>query len=115
MTHDEKLQKAVIAQLHWEPSVDAAQIGVTSADGVVTLIGHVETFAEKHAAEVAPRLVKGEGRCRGDRSSACIDAKRDDDGRARCSPIGRLNPSARYQHQQEFVSRRVGLNRGMLR
>jgi osmotically-inducible protein OsmY len=59
MTQDEKLQKAVTAQLHYEPSVAAAQIGVTAIDGVVTLTGHVETFAEKHAAATATLLVKG--------------------------------------------------------
>ncbi len=59
MSHDEKLQKIVMAQLQWDPSIDAAKIGVTAVDGVVTLSGHVETFAEKHAAEAATRLVKG--------------------------------------------------------
>lgn len=59
MTQDEKLQKAVTAQLHYEPSVAAAKIGVTAIDGVVTLTGHVETFAEKHAAATAVLLVKG--------------------------------------------------------
>ena len=57
--HDEALQRAVLAQLHWEPSVTAAHIGVAANDGVVTLTGHVENFAEKHAAEAATRLVKG--------------------------------------------------------
>ena len=59
MSHDEKLQKSVMAQLQWDPSIDAAKIGVTAVSGVVTLSGHVETFAEKHAAEAATRLVKG--------------------------------------------------------
>lgn len=59
MTHDETLQKAVLAQLHWEPSVNAGHIGVAAEHGVVTLTGHVESFAEKHAAEAATRLVKG--------------------------------------------------------
>ncbi len=59
MINDEALQKAVLAQLRWEPSVDAAHIGVTADDGIVTLTGHVESFAGKHAAETATRLVKG--------------------------------------------------------
>ena len=59
MPHDHKLQKAVLAELHWEPSVTAAHIGVTAEAGVVTLMGHVDTFAQKHAAEMAARRVKG--------------------------------------------------------
>lgn len=59
MSHDEKLQKAVLEQLRWEPSVDAGHIGVTADDGIVTLSGHVESFAAKMAAEETARSVKG--------------------------------------------------------
>lgn len=59
MSHDEKLQKFVLAQLHWEPSVDAAHLGVAAYDGVVTLTGHVENFAGKMAASASARSVKG--------------------------------------------------------
>jgi len=59
MTEDRKLQEAVLAELSWEPSVTAAHIGVTARHGVVTLAGHVESFAEKHAAETAAGRVKG--------------------------------------------------------
>ena len=59
MSYDDQLQQAVLAELGWEPSVTAAHIGVAAASGVVTLTGHVETFAEKHAAEMAARRVKG--------------------------------------------------------
>jgi len=59
MTHDSELQKAVLAELDWEPSVTAAHIGVTAKAGVVTLTGHVESYVEKYAAETAARRVKG--------------------------------------------------------
>lgn len=59
MSSDNQLQQAVIAELKWEPSVTAAHIGVAANDGVVTLTGHVESYAEKFAAEVAARRVKG--------------------------------------------------------
>jgi osmotically-inducible protein OsmY len=59
MSKDDQLQGAVLAELHWEPSVVAAHIGVTAKDGVVTLTGHVENYANKHAAETAARRVKG--------------------------------------------------------
>lgn len=59
MSNDSQLQQDVLAELNWEPSVTAAHIGVTANAGVVTLTGHVESFAEKHAAETAARRVKG--------------------------------------------------------
>lgn len=59
MSHDSDLQQAVLAELSWEPSVTAAHIGVTASGGVVTLTGHVKSYAEKHAAETATARVKG--------------------------------------------------------
>jgi osmotically-inducible protein OsmY len=59
MSQDSQLQKAVLEELSWEPSVNAAHIGVAAKDGVVTLTGRVESFAEKRAAEAATHRVKG--------------------------------------------------------
>lgn len=59
MPTDSHLQQAVTDELSWEPSVVSAHIGVTAASGVVTLTGHVMTYAQKHAAETAARRVKG--------------------------------------------------------
>lgn len=59
MSDDMKLKTAVVAEIGWEPSVDGANIGVTVHAGIVTLMGHVETFSEKIAAEKAARRVKG--------------------------------------------------------
>ena len=59
MSHDSELQQAVLSELGWEPSVTAAHIGVAASAGVVTLTGHVKTYAEKHAAETAAARVKG--------------------------------------------------------
>jgi osmotically-inducible protein OsmY len=56
---DTALETLVMAELAWEPEVTAAHIGVTVRDGVVTLSGHVERFAEKAAAESAAHRVKG--------------------------------------------------------
>lgn len=53
------LQQDVIEEINFEPSVDAANIGVMAADGVVTLSGHVGSYAEKQAAIEAARRVKG--------------------------------------------------------
>jgi osmotically-inducible protein OsmY len=59
MSNDSHLQQAVRAELSWDPSIDAAHIGVTATNGIVTLSGHVATFAQKQAAEAASRRVKG--------------------------------------------------------
>ena len=59
MNNDNHIQKTVQAELSWEPSITAAHIGVAAKDGVVTLTGHVKTYAEKHAAEKATGRVKG--------------------------------------------------------
>lgn len=58
MSDDKHLKQAVLDELKWEPSVNAAHIGVSAKDGVVTLMGHVESYSEKSAAEKATRRVK---------------------------------------------------------
>lgn len=59
MKSETDLQHDILAELKWEPSVNAAHIGVTVNDGVVTLTGHVPSYAEKHAAEKAAKRVYG--------------------------------------------------------
>lgn len=59
MTTDSELKKAVLDELSWEPSVDAAHVGVTTHAGVVTLTGHVQSYSHKLAAEKAAAQVKG--------------------------------------------------------
>jgi len=59
MTNPDQLQQSVLAALRWEPGVSAARIGVAAYAGVITLTGVVDSYAEKHSAEVATRGVKG--------------------------------------------------------
>jgi osmotically-inducible protein OsmY len=59
MKTDEQLKKDVVAELDWEPSVKATHVGVAVSGGVVTLTGHLDTFAEKHALERAVQRVQG--------------------------------------------------------
>jgi len=56
---DSELQRDVLNELKWEPSVDAAHIGVSVQDGVVTLSGYVSSYAEKYAGERAAKRVYG--------------------------------------------------------
>jgi osmotically-inducible protein OsmY len=59
MPNPDQLQQSVLAALRWEPGVSAARIGVAAYAGVITLTGVVDSYAEKHSAEVAARGVKG--------------------------------------------------------
>lgn len=59
MSMDSDLKKAVLDELSWEPSVNAAHIGVTANAGVITLNGHVNNYAQKEGAERAASRVKG--------------------------------------------------------
>jgi osmotically-inducible protein OsmY len=54
-----QLQQRVIDALEFEPSVEAEHIGVSVEEDVVTLTGHVRSYAEKFAAERVARQVKG--------------------------------------------------------
>jgi len=56
---DLELRHKVLAELEYDPSVDAANIGVMVNEGVVTVTGHVSSYAQKVAAERAVRRVKG--------------------------------------------------------
>ena len=59
MKSDTELQIDVLDELRWEPGVDATDIGATVKDGVVTLEGTVDSFAEKWAAEKAVKRLPG--------------------------------------------------------
>ena len=59
MKTDLQLQQDVLAELDWEPAVNAAGIGVEVKDGIVTLAGHVNSYAEKWDAERAAQRVGG--------------------------------------------------------
>lgn len=56
---DALLRKHILDELDFDPSVGSAHIGVAVDDGIVTLTGHVETYAEKIAAEKVVQRVRG--------------------------------------------------------
>ena len=56
---DIDLRQFIVDELEFEPSIDAANIGVAVHDGVVTLTGHVPTFMEKTTAERTVGRIKG--------------------------------------------------------
>lgn len=59
MKSDTQLKKDVEAELEWDAVVNANNVGVAVKDGVVTLSGHLDSFAEKYAAERAVQRVLG--------------------------------------------------------
>jgi osmotically-inducible protein OsmY len=56
---DIRVRGAVVRQLDWDPELDASAIGVSAGDGVVTLTGFVDSYAEKLAAERVAKQVRG--------------------------------------------------------
>ena len=56
---DSELQRDVLDELKWDPGVNAAHIGVSAKNGVVTLSGYVPSYGEKYAAERATKRVYG--------------------------------------------------------
>ena len=59
MKKNEDLQKDVLDAIKWEPLLNAAEIGVTVSDGVITLTGIVDSYAKKTEAENAAKNVAG--------------------------------------------------------
>ncbi|MCV2371336.1 BON domain-containing protein [Roseateles oligotrophus] len=59
MKTDAVLKQDVQAELAWDPNVDETRIGVAVKDSVVTLSGHLDSLAEKVAAERAAKRVFG--------------------------------------------------------
>lgn len=59
MKTDRELQQDILAELKWEPKVNATSIGVEVKKGVVTLSGHVDSLVEKWNAEQAAKRVAG--------------------------------------------------------
>jgi len=59
MINEHQLRHDVLDELEYDPSVNAAHIGVGVNAGVVTLTGFVSSYSEKLAAERAARRVKG--------------------------------------------------------
>jgi osmotically-inducible protein OsmY len=80
MKSSEILKRDVVDELDWEPSIDAAAIGVLVKDGVVTLTGHVGSYAEKRVAERVVKRVAGvEGVANDIEVRLTTVAKRDDE------------------------------------
>jgi osmotically-inducible protein OsmY len=56
---DSEIQAEVMRELAWESHVRAPDVGVTVRGGIVTLVGTIGSWAEKHAAQEAAHRVRG--------------------------------------------------------
>lgn len=56
---DLSLRQHILEELEFQPDIDAANIGVTVDNGVVTLSGHVKSYAQKINAERAVKSITG--------------------------------------------------------
>ena len=59
MKTNAELQTDVQNAIKWEPLLNAAEIGVTAKEGVVSLTGIVDSYAKKIEAENAAKKVIG--------------------------------------------------------
>ncbi|MEO8621484.1 MAG: BON domain-containing protein [bacterium] len=59
MKTDNQLHKDVLSELTWDPRIKEKEIGVAAKDGVVTLTGSVESYAQSWASERAVERVLG--------------------------------------------------------
>jgi osmotically-inducible protein OsmY len=57
--NDSTLRQDILDELDFEPSIDAADIGVAVENGIITLTGHVPTYSQKLKIEDVVGRVKG--------------------------------------------------------
>jgi len=59
MKSDAQIQRDILDELQWEPSIEANEIGATFNEGVATLTGHASTYHEKVMAERVTKRIHG--------------------------------------------------------
>ena len=56
---DAEIQQDALDELTWDAAVDARNLAVRVTDGVVTLTGQVDSYAEKREAERLVEMIPG--------------------------------------------------------
>jgi len=59
---DSDIQRDALDELTWDAAVDARNLGVSVAGGVVTITGQVSAYAEKREAERLVEMIPGRQR-----------------------------------------------------
>lgn len=108
MNTNVQLQRDVLEQLGWDPSIDASQIAVTAKDGIVTLSGHVSTHTEKHTAEKLTKRVHGVKAVANDIEVRPSDSHQRDDEHIAAAAVHALQWDGRVPDQRVQVVVRGG-------
>ena len=56
---DSEIRQKVNAELDWDPSIDASEVGVAVKDGVVTLTGSIPSYWQRKEVERVVKRVAG--------------------------------------------------------
>jgi osmotically-inducible protein OsmY len=108
MRASDQLQRDVLDELEWEPSVRASDIGISVHEGVVTLTGRVDSFTERERAEHACKRVRGVRAVANDLEVVLpLSGKRDDTDIAR-AVLTALEWSTLVPHHKVKVTVRGG-------
>ncbi|HEX7191430.1 MAG TPA: BON domain-containing protein [Thermoanaerobaculia bacterium] len=105
---DRDLRRDVLDELDWDPEVDATKIGVTAADGVVTLTGIVRSFTDRWMAEKIAKRVGGVEGVANELHVALIDEDRRDDTDIAISALNALEWNSRVPKDRVKVTLREG-------
>ena len=76
---DEQIRDSVLHQLDWEPDFNSSGVGVAVEDGVVTLTGFADSYADKLGIERAAKRVYGVRGVANDIQVKLSDARNDTD------------------------------------
>jgi len=98
----------VLDELDWDPEVDATKIGVTAADGVVTLTGIVRSFTDRWMAEKLAKRVAGVQGVANELHVALVDEDRRDDTDIAVSAINALEWNSRVPKDHVQIAVREG-------
>lgn len=79
MKTDSNLRDDVLSEIKWRPNIDATHIGVTAKDGVVTLTGRVNHFAQRSSLVAAAESVRGVRAIANDIEVSILDLHKRDD------------------------------------
>jgi osmotically-inducible protein OsmY len=101
--YDLEVQRNVLAEIRWDPSIDDSQITVSAVEGVVTLKGHVQVYAEKHAAEEVAKHVHGVRAIANEIEVQLSDSLQRDDSEIAAAAVVALDWHSKVPHERVQV------------
>jgi hypothetical protein len=95
MRSDSDIRRDVEDELRWDPEIDPTDIAVSVNNGVVTLIGFVRSYPERHLAEAATKRVAGVLAVANDLQVRLPDMDQRPDPRSLATPLHRSRTNCR--------------------